>query len=72
MATPVQERNQGLYWWLWCVCGWLVAAVVPTSCWDCGAVTEATCYVGNLDEKITESLLWELFLQAGPVGSISV
>ncbi|XP_075260746.1 splicing factor 3B subunit 4-like [Convolutriloba macropyga] len=28
---------------------------------------DATVYVGNLDEKMTESLLWELFLQAGPV-----
>ena len=29
---------------------------------------DATIYVGGLDEKITETLLWELFLQAGPVG----
>jgi splicing factor 3B subunit 4 len=28
---------------------------------------EATCYVGNLDEKVNEELLWELMLQAGPV-----
>ena len=26
---------------------------------------EATCYIGNLDERVTESLLWELMLQAG-------
>ena len=30
---------------------------------------EATCYVGGLDDRITEELLWELFLQAGPVGA---
>jgi splicing factor 3B subunit 4 len=30
---------------------------------------EATCYVGNLDEQVTEELLWELFTQAGPVGA---
>lgn len=24
---------------------------------------DATVYVGNLDEKVTEELLWELFLQ---------
>lgn len=24
-------------------------------------------YVGGLDEKVSEPLLWELFLQAGPV-----
>ena len=29
---------------------------------------DATVYVGGLDEKISEALLWELFLQAGPVG----
>jgi splicing factor 3B subunit 4 len=28
---------------------------------------DATCYVGNLDEKVNESLLWELMLQTGPV-----
>ncbi|TRY74353.1 hypothetical protein DNTS_032047 [Danionella cerebrum] len=27
----------------------------------------ATVYVGGLDEKVAEPLLWELFLQAGPV-----
>lgn len=30
---------------------------------------EATCYVGNLDEQVTEELLWELFTQAGPVSA---
>ena len=29
----------------------------------------ACCYVGNLDERVTESLLWELMLQVGPVGN---
>uniref|UniRef100_A0A3Q0SL95 Splicing factor 3B subunit 4 n=1 Tax=Amphilophus citrinellus TaxID=61819 RepID=A0A3Q0SL95_AMPCI len=28
---------------------------------------QATVYVGGLDEKVSEPLLWELFLQAGPV-----
>jgi splicing factor 3B subunit 4 len=28
---------------------------------------DATCYVGNLDEKVHEELLWELMLQVGPV-----
>eukprot|EP00976_Prorocentrum_cordatum_P010084 202272-Prorocentrum_minimum.AAC.1 len=28
---------------------------------------EATVYVGNLDPQVTEELLWELFIQAGPV-----
>lgn len=28
---------------------------------------DATMYVGGLDEKVSKPLLWELFLQAGPV-----
>ncbi|XP_071805589.1 splicing factor 3B subunit 4-like [Asterias amurensis] len=28
---------------------------------------DATVYVGGLDEKVSEALIWELFLQAGPV-----
>jgi len=30
-------------------------------------LTDATIYVGGLDEKVTDPILWELFLQAGPV-----
>ena len=33
-------------------------------------IIDATIYVGGLDEKVAETLLWELFLQAGPVGKI--
>lgn len=33
---------------------------------------EATTYVGNLDPQITEELLWELFVQAGPVVNVYV
>jgi hypothetical protein len=31
---------------------------------------DATVYIGNLDERCTEALIWELMLQAGPVGNI--
>ena len=31
---------------------------------------EATVFVGNVDESISESLVWELFTQAGPVVSV--
>nr|CAG4641143.1 EOG090X0BVS [Eulimnadia texana] len=31
---------------------------------------DATIYVGGLDEKVTEPLLWELFVQAGPVVNV--
>ena len=33
---------------------------------------EATVYVGNLDPQVTEEVLWELFLQAGPVTNVYV
>jgi len=33
---------------------------------------EATVYVGNLDERVTDSLLWELMLQAGRVVKVHV
>lgn len=33
---------------------------------------EATCYVGNLDQQVNEELLWELFLQAGPVVNVYI
>lgn len=29
---------------------------------------EATCYVGNIDPQANEELIWELCVQAGPVG----
>ncbi|OLL25781.1 Spliceosome-associated protein 49 [Neolecta irregularis DAH-3] len=31
---------------------------------------EATVYIGNLDERTTDAILWELMLQAGPVANI--
>jgi len=31
---------------------------------------EATVYIGNLDERCTETLVWELMLQAGPVVNV--
>ncbi|KAL6772318.1 hypothetical protein ACKKBG_A29765 [Auxenochlorella protothecoides x Auxenochlorella symbiontica] len=31
---------------------------------------EATVYVGNVDPQVTEELLWELFVQAGPVVNV--
>ncbi|KAI9004865.1 hypothetical protein CLU79DRAFT_782263 [Phycomyces nitens] len=31
---------------------------------------EATVYVGNLDERCSDSLVWELMLQAGPVVNV--
>ncbi|KAL8160395.1 hypothetical protein V2J09_001932 [Rumex salicifolius] len=33
---------------------------------------DATAYVGNLDPKVSEELLWELFVQAGPVVNVYV
>jgi len=33
---------------------------------------DATCHVGNLDERMTEELLWELFLQVAPVVKVNI
>ncbi|KAI3451722.1 hypothetical protein Pfo_008387 [Paulownia fortunei] len=33
---------------------------------------DATVYVGNLETKVSEELLWELFVQAGPVFNVYV
>lgn len=37
-----------------------------------GKNQDATCYVGNLEERTTDSLLWELFLQVAPVVSVHI
>lgn len=31
---------------------------------------DATCYIGNLDDKVNEEILWELMLQAGPLVNV--
>ena len=31
---------------------------------------DATIYIGGIDEKVTDSLIWELMLQVGPVVSV--
>ncbi|KAJ1919980.1 Spliceosome-associated protein 49 [Mycoemilia scoparia] len=31
---------------------------------------DATLYIGNLDERVTDSLIWELMTQAGPVVNV--
>jgi len=33
---------------------------------------DATVYVGDLDQQVTEALLWELMLQAGPVVNVHI
>jgi hypothetical protein len=33
---------------------------------------DATVYVGELDSRVSEALLWELMLQSGPVGKSSL
>lgn len=33
---------------------------------------DATIYVGGLDEKVSDAILWELFVQAGPVVSVNM
>jgi hypothetical protein len=31
---------------------------------------DATLYCGDLDQRVTEAILWELMLQAAPVGGL--
>ena len=33
---------------------------------------EATVYIGNLDLRVTEDILWELFVQCGPVLNVHI
>ncbi len=33
---------------------------------------EATCYIGNLDPRVNEEILWELFIQCGPVVNVHI
>ena len=33
--------------------------------------SDATIYVGGLDARVTEEILWELFLQCGPVSAVN-
>ena len=37
-----------------------------------GSASESSLYVGNLDDRCTESLLWELFIQVGPVNNVHI
>lgn len=37
-----------------------------------GKNQDATCYVGNLEERVTDSVIWELFLQVAPVVSLHI
>ncbi|KAK4807658.1 hypothetical protein QYF61_019356 [Mycteria americana] len=45
----------------------LPGLTAPTPLFFFPSAQDATVYVGGLDEKVSEPLLWELFLQAGPV-----
>jgi splicing factor 3B subunit 4 len=33
---------------------------------------DATCYIANLDQQVDEELLWELFIQVGPVINVYI
>jgi len=33
---------------------------------------EATLYVGNLDGKVNEDIVWEMFLQCGPLVNVHI
>jgi hypothetical protein len=66
-SGPIAERNQGKIH-----CQYDKIKVI-TICQQFQTfsyvyILDATIYVGGLDEKVSETLLWELFVQAGPVG----
>lgn len=42
----------------------------PDNCWNREQDKEATVYIGNLDERVTDSLVWELMLQAGRIVNV--
>lgn len=67
-SAPVMERNQGEYF------DWLcrIWSIVQSSFLLSHLFSDATVYTGGLDEKVTEALLWELFVQAGPVVSVNM
>jgi splicing factor 3B subunit 4 len=33
---------------------------------------EATCYIGNMDSRVNDEILWELFIQCGPVVNVHI
>ena len=33
---------------------------------------EATWYIGNLDNRVNEEILWELFVQCGPIVNVHI
>ncbi|EDO35243.1 predicted protein, partial [Nematostella vectensis] len=33
---------------------------------------DCSVFVGNLDSRVTEEILWELFLQAGPLENVRI
>lgn len=48
------------------------SAAAPSSFSGQDRNQEATVYVGNLDDKVTESLLYELMLQVGPITHVNI
>lgn len=56
-AGPIAERNQGKCF-----------QILFVNLSKIFVFVDATIYVGGLDDKVSETLLWELFVQAGPVG----
>ena len=52
---------------------WYVLAIMvmcATDTWPREQDKEATVYIGNLDERVSDSLVWELMLQAGRIVNV--
>ena len=65
-AGPVSERNQGK---IFASNAQFYKEILPDNK-HLKQISDATIYVGGLDEKVTEPLLWELFVQGGPVVNV--
>lgn len=59
MSRPNEDRNQEATVYLVCLPG--ITSTV--------ALVLTQILQGNLDERCTDALIWELMLQAGPVGT---
>ena len=52
----------------WYVMG--LTVICATDTWPREQDKEATVYIGNLDERVSDSLVWELMLQAGRIVNV--
>lgn len=72
IATLYLTRGEGLNGYPMSTSAAAAASQTAPSSSIVGKNQDATCYVGNLEERVTDSMIWELFLQVAPVVSIHI